>query len=406
MPFFQYRARDKNGALITGTIEAPDITATEAALGSRGLIPIKVTAKSEAPVKLPNIAGWFQTTTHQDLILFSRQLATLFAAGVPLTRSLFTLESQMKNALFVSVIKAVREDIEGGSTFSAALSKHPKVFPELYSNMVVAGEAGGILDSVLDRLAFMLEKNAENRAKVKAATMYPKIVVGAIIAAVVVIMKFVIPKFAQLYASFKVELPLPTRILIGLSNYLSSYWYLMLIGVGAVIMGARAYMSTERGRYQWDRLSINFPIFGPLLLKSIMSRFSRVLGALYRSGLPILQCLDIVSRAVENKVITAEVKAIEAEVRAGKSISEPMSQSKNIEPMVTQMVRVGEETGKLDDMLEKVAQYYDQEVDTSIRNLTTTLEPILLGFIFGMVLFLALAIFLPMWDILKVVRKG
>ena len=304
------------------------------------------------------------------------------------------------------MIKAVREDIEGGSTFSAALSKHPKVFPELYSTMVVVGKALGILDSVLDRLAFMLEKNAANRAKGKAATMYPKIVVGAIIAAVVVIMKFVIPKFAQLYASFKVELPLPTRILIGLSNYFSSYWYLMLIGVGAVIMGARAYMSTERGRYQWDRLSINFPIFGPLLLKSIMSRFSRVLGALYKSGLPILQCLDIVSRAVENRVITAEVKAIEAEVRAGKSISEPMSKSKNIEPMVTQMVRVGEETGKLDDMLDKVAQYYDQEVDTSIRNLTTTLEPILLGFIFGMVLFLALAIFLPMWDILKVVRKG
>ncbi len=406
MPFFQYRARDKNGALITGTLEASDITATEAALGSRGLIPIKVTAKSPAPFKLPNMAGWFQTIPHQDLILFSRQISTLFAAGVPLTRSLFTLESQMRNAMFVSVIKAVREDIEGGSTFSAALAKHPKVFPELYSNMVVAGEAGGILDSVLDRLAFMLEKNAENRAKVKAATLYPKIVVGAIFAAVVVIMKFVIPKFAQLYGSFKVELPLPTRILIRLSGYFSSYWYLMIIAGVALIVGARAYISTERGRYQWDRLSINFPIFGPLLLKSIMSRFSRVLGALYKSGLPILQCLDIVSRAVENKLIPAEVKAIEAEVRAGKSISEPMSKSKNIEPMVTQMVKVGEETGNLDDMLEKVAEYYDQEVDTSIRNLTTTLEPILLGFIFAMVLFLALAIFLPMWDILKIVRKG
>ncbi|MBI5237561.1 MAG: type II secretion system F family protein [Deltaproteobacteria bacterium] len=406
MPFFQYRARDKNGALITGTLEAADLPAIEAALGSRGLIPIKVTAKSSAQFKLPDIAKYFQTIPHQDLILFSRQLATLFAAGVPLTRSLFTLESQMRNAMFVSVIKAVREDVEGGSTFSAALSKHPKVFPELYSNMVVAGEAGGILDSVLDRLAFMLEKNAENRAKVKAATLYPKIVVAAILAAVVIIMKFVIPKFAQLYASFKVELPLPTRILIRLSGYFSSYWYLMLIAVVALVAGARAYISTERGRYQWDRLSIRFPIFGPLLLKSIMSRFSRVLGALYKSGLPILQCLDIVSRAVENKVITAEVKAIEAEVRAGKSISEPMSKSRNIEPMVTQMVRVGEETGNLDDMLEKVAQYYDQEVDTSIRNLTTTLEPILLGFIFAMVLFLALAIFLPMWDILKIVRKG
>jgi type II secretory pathway component PulF len=212
-------------------------------------------------------------------------------------------------------------------------------------------------------------------------------------------------RFAALYSSFKVQLPFPTRILINASNFFTQYWYLLLIFTVVSVAGYKIYKTTEGGRRNLDKFALKVPIFGPIILKSIMSRFSRVLAALYKSGLPILQSLDIVSRAVENKIMSEEVKAIEAEVRSGKPLSEPMARSRFFPPMIVQMAVVGEETGNLDEMLEKVAEYYDREVDASIRNLTTTLEPILLTFIFGLVLFLALAIFLPMWDILKIVRK-
>ncbi len=404
MPFFRYRARDKRGGLVTGDMEATDHASLESALDKMGLIPVKVVSRTKAQKKLPDLKSLFARVPQQDLILFSRQLATLFGAGVPLTRAIFSLERQATSPVFTNIIKTMREDIEAGSSFANAIKKHPKVFPELYASMIEAGEAGGILDNVLDRLALMLEKNAENKAKVKSATLYPKIVIAAIIVAVIVLMTFVVPKFAKLYASFKVELPLPTRMLIAISNGFVSYWYILFGGAIAVFFLLRLYVSTEQGRLRWDSIRLRIPIFGPLVLKAILSRFARVLGSLYKSGLPILQSLDIVSRAVENRVLSMEVKKIEDEVRSGKSLSEPMAASPNFPPMVVQMITVGEDTGNLDDMLEKVAEYYDQEVDTTIRNLTTTLEPVLLAFIFGMVLFLALAIFLPMWDILKIVR--
>jgi len=405
MPFFQYRARDRQGALVTGALEAADRTALEAALDKMGLIPIQVSSAGKSTLKLPDFKSLFQKVPQQEIILFSRQLATLFGAGVPLTRALFTLEKQMTDKFLVETIRKIRGDIEGGSTFSSAVTMHPKVFPELYANMVEAGEAGGILDSVLERLATMLEKNAENRAKVKSATLYPKIVLGAIVAAVTVLMNFVIPKFATLYASFKVPLPLPTRVLIILSNAFLGYWYLMLLFAAAAFVAGKMYLSSEAGRRNFDKYVLKVPIFGPLILKSILSRFARVLSSLYKSGLPILQSLDISSRAVENRVVTEAIKTVENEVRVGKSIAEPMSKSPYFPPMVVQMVTVGEETGNLDDMLEKAADYYDREVDSMLRNLTTTLEPVMLAIIFVMVLFLALAIFLPMWDILKVVRR-
>lgn len=404
MPFYQYRARDSQGALVTGTIEADDDSTCEQALERKGLIPIRVSragkrAGTNAIKKLLN------RVTHQEIIVFSRQLATLFAAGVPLTRALGALERQAVNPEFREVVKKVREDVEGGASFHEALARHPKVFSELYANMVEAGEAGGILDGVLARLALMLEKDAENRAKIKSATLYPKIVVGAIAAALLVIMNFVIPRFAELYASFRVELPLPTRMLIAASNVFTSYWYLALAAAAAVYVLLRMYFKTEKGRLNRDRLVLRLPVFGPIILKSIIARYSRVLGSLYRSGIPMLQALDIVSRATENKAVEADILVIEEEVKKGRPLSEQMERSGRFPPMVVQMVSVGEETGGLDDMLDKSAEYYEQEVDASIRNLTTTLEPLLLGFIFAMVLFLALAIFLPMWDIVKFVRR-
>jgi type II secretory pathway component PulF len=405
MPFFQYRARDKAGALITGSLEAEDMAAMETSLDRMGLIPIKVAAKKSVRLKLPKLNSLFQKVEQQEIILFSRQLATLFGAGVPLTRALTTLESQITNPKFVSVIKAIREDIEGGSAFAAAISKHPKVFPEIYATLIEVGEAGGILDEVLERLAALFEKNAENTQKIKSATLYPKIVIGAVFVAIFILMNFVVPRFAKLYASFDADLPLPTRILITLSNAFAAYWYIALILFALLYIAAKLFFSSEGGKRMRDRVVLKIPVFGPLLLKSTLSRFSGVLGAMYNSGLPILQALDIVSRVVQNRIISDEIKRMEAEVRGGKNLSEPMAASTHFPPMVVQMVTVGEETGKLDEMLEKVAEYYDKEVDSAIKNLTTMLEPILLSFIFVVVLFLALAIFLPMWDILKIVRR-
>lgn len=404
MPLFRYRARDRAGALVTGSLEADNKAILETSLDKMGLIPISV-AEGRPSFQLPDIKKYFEKAEQTDVILFSRQLATLFSAGIPLTKALSTLERQFKSPAFTDILRRLRNDIEGGSSFAAALAKHPKVFPEIYSNMVEAGEAGGILDSVLDRLALMFEKNAENKAKVKSATLYPKIVVGAIVVAIIILMNFVVPRFAKLYAGFNVDLPLPTRLLIKFSTIFNQYWYIVLFVSTGLFLAGRLYLRSETGAREWDGIKLKIPVFGPLMLKSILSRFSRVLGALYKSGLPILQSLDIASRSVENRVIAAEIKLIEDYVRAGKSISEPMTESSHFPPMVAQMVAVGEETGNLDVMLEKTAEYYDREVDSAIRNLTTSLEPLLLAFIFGIVLFLALAIFLPMWDILKVVRR-
>ncbi|HCY18621.1 MAG TPA: type II secretion system F family protein, partial [Deltaproteobacteria bacterium] len=268
-----------------------------------------------------------------------------------------------------------------------------------------AGEAGGILDDILDRLATMQEKIQEINSKVKSATLYPKIVVGAVIIAIIILVTFAIPQFAKLYSGFNVPLPLPTRILIVISNLFTSYWYLVAVLIIAPILIFRWYIRTEKGHYNWDKFKLAIPIFGLFSLKVTMSRFARVFGALYKSGLPILQSLDIVSRVVDNKLISKSIKDIETDVRGGKSLSELMDQARLFPPMVVQMVKVGEDTGALDEMLEKVAQYYDQDVDYTIRNLTTILEPVLLVFIFGMVLFLALALFLPMWDIVKFTRR-
>lgn len=405
MPSFAYRARGKAGELVTGVLEAASRDATEAALDRMGLIPIQVTRKGAATLSIPELKRIFETVPQQEIIIFSRQLATLFGAGVPLTRSLFALERQAASERFREIVKGVREDVEGGSALADALRRHPKVFSELYCSMVEAGEAGGILDSVLTRLAFMLEKAAENRAKIKSATLYPKIVVAGIAVAVFILMSFVVPRFATLYSSFKVELPLPTRALIAVSGVFTGYWHLIIAAAVLAFLAAKAFLRTEKGRVARDSAALKIPVFGPIILKSVLSRFARVLGALYKSGLPILQSLDIVSRAVDNRVISAEIRRISTEVKAGKSLSEELGRSPQFPPMVVQMVAVGEDTGNLDEMLEKVAQYYDQEVDSAIRNLTTTLEPILLSFIFAIVLFLALAIFIPMWDIVKVVRR-
>ena len=378
----------------------------EGSLDSMGLIPIKVTsAEKEEGGALWSFKSLFALSREEDLILFSRQLATLIGAGVPLTKSLSTLEIQMENPAFVDVIRKVRSSIEGGDSFHKALSAHPDVFPEVFIHLIEAGEAGGIMDEILDRLADMLEKVAENKAKVRSATLYPKIVACAIVVALLILMTQVVPPFAMLYSGYDMQLPWATRALIYLSDLFTSYWYVVPVVAVALYLLFKAYYKTVDGRFTVDGLLLKAPIFGNLLRKSQLARLTRVLGSLQRSGLPILHSLDIASRSVENSVIAASVISIKEEVRGGRGLADPMADAKLFPPLIVQMVAIGEETGNLDEMLQKSADYYEQQVDHSIRTLTTLLEPALLLVVFGMVAFIAFAIFLPMWDIVNIVKR-
>jgi type II secretory pathway component PulF len=403
MPVFTYKARDKTGRLVTGSAVEASVTAMEHSLDSKGLIPINVEESSKA-FNFEKINRFFYKIKPEDKIVFTRQLATLFSAGIPFIRSLETLSTQAVNPKMKEVINEVREGVEGGLSFANALKKHPAVFNNLYVNMIAAGEEGGVLDEVLDRLAVMAEKEEEIRAKVKSSTMYPKIVVFAIFAAVFVMLYFVVPRFTALYSKFGADLPLPTRILIGISEFFKSYWYLIFGLVIAAYAAFKSYVKTERGLYNWDKFSLNVPIFGALNLKVAMSRFARTFGTLFKSGIPILKTIDIVSNAIGNVVIAEVLTEIRDDVQAGAGLGEAMKKFELFPPIILQMIEIGEESGSLDDMLNKVSEYFDQEVDYGIKNLITALEPVLLVLIFGMVLFLALSVFLPMWDIVKFAR--
>ena len=405
MPVFRYKARDRAGGLLTGTLETSGPDAVAEHLSAMGYVPVRI--EEERPgLFSPEMWDRFRRVRSEDLILFNRQLATLVHAGIPFLTCLDTLANQVENRKLRQVILEVRRDVEGGASFSDALAKHPRVFSELYVNMIRAGEEGGVLDEILDRLAALAEHEAETRARIKAALRYPVIVVVAIMVAFGILVTFVIPRFAALYSRFHVELPLPTRILIGINDVVQNYGILILAGLAAAALGLWLYIKTPKGREQWDRLKIRVPIIGILILKTILSRFSRVFAALSRSGLPILRILDILMGTLGNVVIQRAVETIRESVREGRSIAEPMRASGVFPPIVQQMVAVGEETGNLDEMLNKVSDYYDMEVEYAIRNLSTTLEPVLLLFIGGMVLFLALAIFLPWWDLVKIARPG
>jgi type II secretory pathway component PulF len=403
VPTYRYKARDKFGALFTGTIDTSGKDAVAAQLDTQGYIPVKIEEQSE---KKTDFLERFQRVTSEDLIIFSRQLATLISAGLPFTTSLDALVEQTENRRLKRIIAQIRRDLEGGSSFSDALARHPAVFNDLFVNMVRAGEAGGVLDEMLDRLATLAEHDAETRARIKAATRYPKIVVAAIVAAFIILVTFVIPKFSELYAGFKTELPLPTRILVGMNNFVHHYWYIALLLVVSIVIGVRQYVRTPRGHVQWDGLKLKLPVFGPIFLKTALSRFSRIFGTLTRSGLPVLQTLEIVSKTVGNVVIARVVDNLRDSVRQGRGLVQPMRLSRIFPPTVIQMVAIGEETGKMEEMLMRVSNYYDRDVEYSIKNLSTTLEPLLLAVIGGMVLFLALAIFLPWWNLIRVFKGG
>lgn len=400
MPKFFYRARDRQGKLYESFVEATSREDALKIVENEGLIPLEVKASRPFSFNL----NLFSSISKTDIILFSTQLATMLKAGLPITRSLKAIQTQIKNKRFRDAIDNIVQNIERGRSFYNALSQYPQFFDSIYVATVQIGEVSGNLPEILLRLAESIEKDESVKQKIKNATLYPKMVVGAIFVAIIILITFVIPKFAALYKGFKVQLPLPTRILIGISGFVQHQWLIILLFF-LCILGCFIYLKhTSTGRRFYDPMILKLPIIGDLALKIIMVRFSRFFSLLFSSGVVITNILDLLKDALGNVVFKKKVLDIKKDILAGVSFSESVSKTGFFTPLVQEMINVGEETGSLDEMLKKVSDFYENELDFTIKNLTTLIEPIMLVVIFGMVLFLALSVFLPMWDMVKFVK--
>lgn len=405
MPNFKYRAKDKFGKTISGVFSGDDKSTVAKHLGTMGYSPISIEEAKKVGKFLGRLADIFKKVSPEDRAMFTRQLLTMQQAGVTLLASLYTLEKQTSNPCFKDLIKEISASVEHGASLSEALAKYPAVFSELYVNMVKAGEASGLLEEMLKRLAEFEEKEIDTAAKIRAAVRYPMLTLVALACAFVVMVNFVVPRFASIFSQFNKALPLPTRILLAISYIMTHYWFLLIALLVGSIYGFLRYIHTKDGKLKWDSFCLGVPVFGKLISMLIMSRFARTMGVLIRSGLPILQVLDMVARTVDNAKISRAVDAIAINVKEGKGISEPMNTTGLFPPMVVQMVAVGEETGKVDELLTKVSDYYDQQSDYMMRNLATLIEPIFIVILGAMVLLMALAIFLPMWNLISVFKS-
>jgi len=399
MANFKYKARDRFGKPVSGRMSGETKAAIAESLGAAGYVPVSIEESSDVKW-LEGVSALFGKITVEDITLFTRQLLTLQQAGVALLTSLSTLEKQATNARFKTVIRDLALSVEQGSSLSGALAKYPSIFSELYMNMVKAGEASGTMEEMLLRLAEFEEKEIDTQAKIKSATRYPMIVLIALFAAFLIMVNVVIPKFAGIYGTFNAKLPLPTRLLIGLSYLMRHYWFLFIAGAAGVVYAFLRYINTKFGRLQWDTFKLRVPVFGPLTSMLIMSRFARTLAVLLKSGLPVLEVLDMVSRTAGNAKVAIAVDALASSVKEGKGLSAPMAAGGLFPPLVVQMVAIGEETGKIDELLMKVSEYYDQRSDYMMENLSAMIEPVFVLGLGGMVLTMALAIFLPMWNLI------
>jgi MSHA biogenesis protein MshG len=405
MPTFRYKVRDRSGKAIAGTIEAPTIQMAGDQLYSLGYLPISIEEMRETiSLNLSDIWKRFQKVKLEELIVFSQQLSTLYKAGLPLLTGLAGITEQVKNEKLKGILKEIHGEIEGGSTLHGAMAKYPEVFSSVYVNMVRAGETSGMLGESLDRFVAFSDRELRTRQRVNEATRYPKIVIVSVLIAFAVLVSFVIPRFAQVFSRFNTPLPLPTRIMIGINNIFQNYWYLILVAVIAIPFLLIRYTRTEKGKYLWDRLKMRIPVFGPLFLLVALSRFAYTFVMLNRSGLPILQTLEITSSTINNIHLSESIEKISRKVKEGSSLADAMRESGRFTPLVLQMVSVGEVSGGLDEMLMRVAEYYDIEVDNTIKKLSTYIEPFLTLFLGVVVLFLALAVFLPWWNMASLFR--
>lgn len=398
MPTFAYTARSAGGELKSASMEAASRDEVVTQLRRQRLTLVKIEDESKKKRK-----GMGRVKT-RDIVIFTRQFSTMINSGLPLVQALDILARQTENKLLASVTREVVFDVESGHTLADALRKHPKAFSELYVNMVAAGEAGGILDTILMRLAFFMEKNDALIRKVKGAMIYPSVIMSVAAIAVVTLLLFVIPVFEKMFGSVGLALPLPTRVVIGMSQMLKSYWWLMGgVGAGLGVMLKR-YYATSDGRLRIDRILLSVPVLGNVLRKSAVSRFTRTLGTLISSGVSILDGLEITAKTAGNRVIQDAIMASRASIAGGDTIAQPLAKSAVFPPMVISMISVGEQTGGLDEMLSKIADFYDEEVDAAVSGLLAALEPIMIVFLGVIVGGMVVAMYLPIFDMINAVQ--
>ncbi|MFL5516779.1 MAG: type II secretion system F family protein [Gemmatimonadales bacterium] len=401
MPLYEYTARNaQSGQIQKGQLEVASQAEVSAYLRKNRLMLVSV---REAPKSI-NFSFGKPGIKTRDLVIFTRQFATMINAGLPLVQALTILSSQTENKSLADVTKAVVYDVESGNTLADAFSQHPKAFTDLYVNMVAAGEAGGILDTILLRLATFLEKNDALMRKVKGAMVYPGVIITVAGAAIAILLIFVIPTFQNMFSSAGLELPLPTRVVIGMSNFLIGYWWAVVLAVGAVIFALRSYYATPAGRRQIDGALLRSPVLGDVIRKSAVSRFTRTLGTLVSSGVSILEGLEITAKTAGNTIIHDAVMESRNSIAGGETIAAPLEKSRVFPPMVISMIAVGEQTGGLDEMLSKIADFYDEEVDVAVSALLSLMEPamiVILGVIVGG---MVIAMYLPIFDMMNAVQ--
>jgi len=396
MPVYLWVAKTKKGKTLKGQIEAANEKIARSQLKRRNLTVTKLKPKPKDLFE--NVAFMQPKVKNKDIVIFTRQFSTMIDAGLPLVQGLTILAEQNENVTFRKILKEITKDVEGGSTLGEALKKHPKVFDDLFVNLVSAGEVGGILDTILQRLAAYIEKAEKLKAQIKGALTYPIVVVAIAILVIAVILIFVIPVFEDMFASFGSALPVPTQIVVNMSNFMKGNIHWVIMAVIALVVAFKKYRGTKSGRRVTAALALKLPIFGDLLKKSAVARFTRTLGTMIQSGVPILDALEIVAKTSGNVILEEVIFDVRASIAEGQTIAEPLSETDIFPSMVVQMISVGEATGALDTMLEKIADFYEDEVDAAVDALTSMLEPLLMVFLGGSIGGLVIAMYLPIFS--------
>ncbi len=399
MPKFNWEARTRTGGTQKGVIEAATVDVVEAQLKKYGFSNITIKSESKGlSFKLPSFGGG-KKIDEKDLVIFTRQFSTMIDSGLPLVQCLEILASQQENKAFKEILFKVKESVESGSTFADALGKHPRAFDQLFVNLVAAGEIGGILDTILTRLAAYIEKSMKLKKQIKGAMVYPITIMSIAVVVVGVILIFVIPTFAKMFVEFGGELPAPTRFVIALSNFLVKYFVLLIAGFYAIIWAIKKYYSTPVGQKNIDRMALRAPIAGPLIRKVAVAKFTRTLGTMVSSGVPIMDGLEIVAKTAGNKIVEEAIYSVRQAISEGKTMAEPLAACGVFPPMVVQMISVGEATGAMDAMLNKIADFYDDEVDDAVGAMTAMMEPLLMVFLGTTVGGLVVAMYLPIFKL-------
>ena len=406
MANFSYEAINENGKAVSGFIDADSAETAENIIVSRGYIPSSVKSErgDDSATLLRRIHQALGSVKIGELILFSKQFRSMMQAGIPIVRMLGVLENQTENKILRKAVAAIGEDIKRGETLHDAMKAHPKIFSPLYLSMIKAGELSGTIPDVMSRLITIIEHEAKIKNDVRSAMQYPIIVVIALGLAFFILLTFVIPKFIAIFTKVGLTLPWPTKIAMMLYQFLANYWYIVIIGIVGLIAGLRYWFKTESGRFARDTFILKLPLFGTLLQKAALSRFASIFAILQSSGVPVMQALEVLSGTIGNAAIAKQFDMVREKVREGQGISGPLQQAKYFTPMVVDMVAIGEESGNIDEMLQQIAVHYDDEVAYEVKKLSDALGPILIVGLAGVVGFFALAIFLPMWDMTKMVK--